>query len=48
MPMLGEPVRKKAAEILAKVPNWVRLIVFTRENDCQFCNDAVGLAQELG
>jgi glutaredoxin-like protein len=46
--MLGEPVRKKATEILAKVANPVRLVVFTQEGDCQFCKDAVGLAQEFG
>jgi glutaredoxin-like protein len=46
--MLGEPVRKKAAEILAKVANPVRLVLFTQESDCQFCKDAVVLVQELG
>ena len=48
MPILGEPVRKKAAEILARVANPVRIILFTQESDCQFCKDALGLAQELG
>jgi glutaredoxin-like protein len=47
MPILSEPVQKKAAEILAKLANPVRLVLFTRESDCQFCKDAVGLAQEL-
>jgi len=46
--MLGELVRKKAAEILAKVANPVRLVLFTQESDCQFCKDAVSLAQEFG
>jgi glutaredoxin-like protein len=46
--MLSEPVTKKAAEILAGLANPVRLVVFTQESDCQFCKDAVGLAQELG
>ena len=46
--MLSEPVKKRAAEILAKVANPVRLVLFTQENDCPFCKDAVGLAQELG
>jgi glutaredoxin-like protein len=46
--MLGEPVRKKAAEILAKVVNPVRIVLFTQESDCQFCKDAVSLAQEFG
>ena len=45
--MLGEPVKKKAAEILAKVANPVRLVLFTQESDCQFCKDATCLAQEL-
>ena len=46
--MLGEPVRKKAAEILAMVANPVRIVLFTQESGCQFCKDAVRLAQELG
>lgn len=46
--MLGEPVRKKAAEVLAKVANPVRLVLFTQESNCQFCKDAVNLAQEFG
>jgi glutaredoxin-like protein len=46
--MLGEPVKKKAAEIIGKVANPVRLVLFTQENECQFCRDAVGLAQEVG
>jgi glutaredoxin-like protein len=46
--MLSEPVRRKAAEILAKLANPVRLILFTQESGCQFCKDAVNLAQELG
>jgi glutaredoxin-like protein len=48
MPMLAEPVRKRAAEILAKVANPVRLVLFTQESDCQFCKDALSLAQEFG
>ncbi len=47
MPLLSDPVRKKATEILAKVENPVRLVLFTQESECQFCKDAVGLAQEL-
>jgi glutaredoxin-like protein len=45
--MLSEPVKKKAGELLGKVANPVRLVLFTQENDCQFCKDAVGLANEL-
>jgi glutaredoxin-like protein len=45
--MLGEPTKKKAAEILARVANPVRLILFTQESECRFCKDAVGLSQEL-
>ena len=45
--MLSEPVKKKAAEMLAKVPNPVRMVLFTQESECQFCKDALGLAQEL-
>jgi len=48
VPTLGEPVRKKAAEILDKLANPVRLVLFTQEGDCQFCKDAAGLTQELG
>jgi glutaredoxin-like protein len=46
--MLSEAVRKKAGEVVAGLANPVRLVVFTQESDCQFCKDAVGLAQELG
>ena len=48
MAVLGEPVKNKAAEILAKVPNPVRLLVFTQETECQFCKEAKELAKELG
>ncbi len=48
MPLLGEPVKKQAAEILAKVANPVRIVLFTQEGDCQFCKDAVALGQEFG
>ena len=44
---MGEPTQKKAAEILAKLANPVRLVLFTQENGCQFCKEATGLAQEL-
>ena len=47
VPILSEPVKKKATEILAKVANPVRLILFTQEAECQFCRQAVELAQEL-
>lgn len=47
MAILGEPVKKKSAEILAKVPNPVRLLLFTQETECQFCKEAKELAQEL-
>ncbi len=47
MAVLGEPVKKKAAEILAGVANPVRLMLFSQESECQFCREAVGLAQEL-
>jgi glutaredoxin-like protein len=45
--MLSESVKKKAGELLAKAANRVRLVLFTQENGCQFCKDAVGLANEL-
>jgi len=45
--MMNEEVRKKAAEMLAKVPNPVRLVVFTEENECRFCKEAREMAQEL-
>lgn len=47
MPMLSEPVRKKAAEMLAKVTNPVKLVVFTQEMECQFCREARDVVQEL-
>jgi alkyl hydroperoxide reductase subunit AhpF len=45
--MMSELVRKKAAEMLAKVPNPVRLVVFIQENECRFCKETRELAQEL-
>ena len=45
--MLSEPVRKKAAEMLAKVPNPVRLVVFTQENEYKHCKEARQMAQEV-
>jgi glutaredoxin-like protein len=48
MPMLSAAVRKKAAELLAKVANPVRIILFTQESGCQFCRDAVSLTEEFG
>jgi glutaredoxin-like protein len=33
--------------MLAKVPNAVRLVVFTRENECRFCKEAREMAQEV-
>jgi len=47
MPMLSEPVRKKAADLLAKVTNPVKLVVFTQEMECQFCREAWDVVQEL-
>ena len=45
--MMNQLVRTKATEILAKVPNPVRLVVFTQENDCQHCREAREMAQEV-
>jgi glutaredoxin-like protein len=45
--MMSETVRTKAAEMLAKVPNAVRLVVFTQENESRFCRKAREMAQEL-
>ncbi len=45
--MLGEPIKKKASEILARLANPVRMIVFAQEGECPFCKEAVGLAQEV-
>ncbi len=47
MPKMSEPVRAKTVEMLAKVPNPVRLIVFTEENENQFCRQAREMAQEV-
>lgn len=47
MPILGEALKTKVGEKLAKVANPVRVVLFTQESDCQFCKEAVGLAQEL-
>jgi len=45
--MLSEPVKKKAAEMLAKVANPVKLVMFTQEMECQFCREARGVIEEL-
>jgi len=45
--MLSEPVRKKTAELLARVANPVKLVVFTQEMECQFCREARDVVQEL-
>ena len=47
MPKMSDPVRTKTTEMLAKVPNPVRLVVFTQENECRFCTEAREMAQEL-
>ena len=47
MPMMSEAVRAKTIEMLAKVPNPVRLVVFTEENESQFCRQAREMAQEV-
>jgi glutaredoxin-like protein len=47
MPILSEPVKKKAAELMAKVANPVKLVLFTQETDCQFCREARGVAEEV-
>ena len=47
MPILNEPARIKAREMLANLANPVRLVLFTEDSGCQFCKEAAGLAQEL-
>jgi glutaredoxin-like protein len=47
MPKLSEPLRKKAAEMLARVASPVKVVLFAQESDCQFCREAKELAQEL-
>jgi alkyl hydroperoxide reductase subunit AhpF len=44
---MNQLVKTKAAELLAKVPNAVRLVVFTQENECQYCKEAREMAQEV-
>lgn len=44
---MNQMVRAKATEMLAKVPNPVRLVVFTQENECQHCKEAREVAQEV-
>ena len=44
---MNELVRTKATEMLAKVLNPVRLVVFTQENECQHCREAREMAQEV-
>lgn len=45
--MLSEAVKKKAAEMIAKVANPVKLVLFTQEMECQFCREARSVVEEL-
>jgi len=47
MTLLSEPVRKKTAEILSKVANPVKLVLFSQEMECQFCREARSVVEEL-
>ncbi len=47
MAILNEPVKKKAAESLAKLAGEVKLVAFTQEMECQFCREATELVREL-
>ena len=47
MPIISAPVRAQAAARLARLPNPVRLVVFTQQADCRFCRENRELAEEL-
>jgi glutaredoxin-like protein len=47
MTILSEPVKNKAGELLAKVANPVKLVLFTQEMECQFCREARSVVEEL-
>jgi glutaredoxin-like protein len=47
MPILSEVVQKKTSEMLSKVANPVKLVLFTQEMECQFCREARSVVEEL-
>ncbi len=47
MSLLNDAVKLQAQQILNKLPNPVKLLVFTQEMECQFCRENRQLAEEL-
>lgn len=48
MSLLSDPVREKAAKLLANLPNPVKLVVFTQEMECPHCRENRMLVEEVG
>lgn len=47
MALLNDEIVKNVTEMLADLPNDVRLVVFTTEEGCEYCKEIVQLAQEV-
>ncbi|MEO0021937.1 MAG: thioredoxin family protein [candidate division WOR-3 bacterium] len=47
MSLLNDAVKIQAQQILNKLPNPVKILVFTQEMECQFCRENRQLAEEL-
>lgn len=47
MPLLNEEIRQEVAKFLEGLPNPVRLVMFTQEFECEYCQDTRQLVEEL-
>lgn len=47
MPLLNEEIRREVAKFLEGLPNPVRLVMFTQEFECDYCQDTRQLVEEL-
>ncbi|RME39382.1 MAG: glutaredoxin [Thermoflexia bacterium] len=47
MPLLNEEIRREVAKFLEGLPNPVRLVMFTQEFECEYCQDTRQLVEEL-
>jgi glutaredoxin-like protein len=45
--MMNQMVKAKATEIVAKIPNPVRLVVFTQDSECRYCKEATEIARQV-
>lgn len=47
MPLLNEEIRREVAKFLEGLPNPVRLVMFTQEFECDYCQETRQLVEEL-